>query len=72
MERSATDSFYFSSDDLACLRPASAAPSSCKIYGGQASLFGVVDFNRSCEDWRAVLFPLSGVRRFGLGISTPI
>jgi SAM-dependent methyltransferase len=42
------------------LKPVSAA-SSCKICGGKASLFGVVDFNRSCEDWREVFFPLSGV-----------
>jgi SAM-dependent methyltransferase len=46
---------------IARLRPVSAAPCSCKICGGEASLFGVVDFNRSCEDWRAALFPLSGV-----------
>jgi len=43
------------------LNPMSAAASGCKICGGQASLFGVVDFNRSCEDWREVFFPLSGV-----------
>jgi SAM-dependent methyltransferase len=46
---------------IACLKPASAAASPCKICGGSASLFGVVDFNRSCEDWREVFFPLSGV-----------
>jgi SAM-dependent methyltransferase len=46
---------------IARLKPASAASSPCKICGGQASLFGVVDFNRSCEDWREVFFPLSGV-----------
>ena len=46
---------------IECLKPLSAAASSCKICGGQASLFGVVDFNRSCEDWREVFFPLSGV-----------
>jgi SAM-dependent methyltransferase len=43
------------------LKPVSAMASGCKICGGQASLFGVVDFNRSCEDWREVFFPLSGV-----------
>jgi hypothetical protein len=46
---------------IACLKPVSAAATPCKICGGQASLFGVVDFHRSCEDWRAVVFPLSGV-----------
>jgi SAM-dependent methyltransferase len=46
---------------IECLKPLSAAASSCKICGGQASLFGVVDFNRSCEDWREVLLSLSGV-----------
>lgn len=44
-----------------CLKPTSAAASGCKICGGQASLFGVVDFNRSCEVWREVFFPLSGM-----------
>jgi SAM-dependent methyltransferase len=44
-----------------CLKPMSAAASRCKICGGEASLLGVVDFNRSCEDWRQVFFPLSGV-----------
>jgi SAM-dependent methyltransferase len=32
----------------------------CKCCGGQASLFGVVDFHKSCEYWRGVL-ELSGI-----------
>lgn len=43
------------------LKPMLATTAACKICGGRASLFGVVDFNRSCEDWREVFFPLSGV-----------
>jgi SAM-dependent methyltransferase len=43
------------------LKPVSTATSSCKICGGLASLFGVVDFHKSCEEARGVRFPLSGV-----------
>lgn len=32
----------------------------CKICGGSAPLFGVVDFNKSCEEERGYLLPLSG------------
>jgi SAM-dependent methyltransferase len=46
---------------IACLKPVSTAATPCKICGGHASLFGVVDFHRSCEDWRAVPLALSGV-----------
>jgi SAM-dependent methyltransferase len=43
------------------LKPVSVAACPCKICGGQALLFGVVDFHRSCEDWRQVPLSLSGV-----------
>jgi SAM-dependent methyltransferase len=43
------------------LRPVTAAATPCKICGGQAPLFGVVDFQQSCDDWRQVVFSLSGV-----------
>jgi SAM-dependent methyltransferase len=45
---------------IARLKPVSHEPSPCKICGGQASLFGVVDFQQSAEDWRRVVFSLSG------------
>jgi SAM-dependent methyltransferase len=40
---------------------ASPAASPCKICGGAAELFGVVDFNKSCEEVRGYKLPLSGV-----------
>jgi len=33
----------------------------CKVCGGDAGLFGVHDFNRSCEEVRGRFLPLSGV-----------
>lgn len=32
----------------------------CKICGGTAELFGVVDFSKSCEEQRGTFLPLSG------------
>jgi len=46
---------------IAALRPPSTEPSPCKICGAAAALFGVVDFNRSCEDFRRRPLPLAGV-----------
>jgi 2-polyprenyl-6-hydroxyphenyl methylase/3-demethylubiquinone-9 3-methyltransferase len=43
------------------LKPVSTATSACKICGGVAALFGVVDFHKSCDEERGVRFPLSGV-----------
>jgi hypothetical protein len=42
------------------LRPPDPAPAACKICGGVARLFGVTDFNRSCDDLRIGVLPLSG------------
>lgn len=33
----------------------------CKICGHTAELYGVVDFNKSCEEHKGVLLPLSGI-----------
>ena len=47
---------------LPALRPLSTAPQSCKICGGAAPLFGVVDFNKHCvTPGHALQLPLSGV-----------
>jgi Methyltransferase domain len=43
------------------MRPASNAPQPCKICGGEAMLYGVVDFNKSCEEQHGVRLPLVGV-----------
>ena len=43
------------------LRPVSAKPAPCKICGGPAALYGVVDFHKSCEEARGLRLPLSGV-----------
>lgn len=43
------------------VRPADAGPRPCKVCGGQAPLFGVHDFSRSCEEVRGRLLPLRGV-----------
>lgn len=43
------------------LRAAVTEDRPCKICGGPASLFGVVDFNRSCEEARGMFLPLSGI-----------
>ena len=53
-------------------------PLSCKCCGGTAVLFGVVDFNRSCEDVSRLPVPLAGVpiyyhrgSRCGFLLTTP-
>ena len=46
---------------IASLRPVSPAPVPCKICGGAAALYGVVDFNKSCEELRGKRLALSGV-----------
>lgn len=43
------------------LRPAAPQAAPCKVCGGEAPLFGVLDFNRSCEEIRGRFLPLSGV-----------
>jgi 2-polyprenyl-6-hydroxyphenyl methylase/3-demethylubiquinone-9 3-methyltransferase len=43
------------------LKPVTASRLPCKICGGQAELYGVVDFHKSCEEARGVRFTLSGV-----------
>ncbi len=43
------------------LKPVSVGPLPCKICGGPAALYGVVDFNKSCEELRGFRLPLSGV-----------
>jgi SAM-dependent methyltransferase len=43
------------------LRPVSPESVSCKICGGAAALYGVVDFRKSCEEIRGFRLPLSGV-----------
>jgi SAM-dependent methyltransferase len=42
------------------LRPVSTEPVPCKICGGSAALYGVVDFNRNCEIPNGVKLALSG------------
>ncbi len=39
---------------------ASAADRPCKICGAPASLYGIADFNKSCEEQRGKKLPLSG------------
>jgi hypothetical protein len=46
---------------IAALRPAAPEPRPCKICGGAAPLYGVSDFNRSCEEERGRFLPLAGV-----------
>lgn len=46
---------------LDSLRPARAEAVPCKICGGTAALYGVVDFHKSCEEINGVRFALSGV-----------
>ncbi|HEY3678832.1 MAG TPA: class I SAM-dependent methyltransferase, partial [Bradyrhizobium sp.] len=41
------------------LKPVSTASLSCKICGGEASLYGVVDFHKSCNP--ALRTPVAGV-----------
>lgn len=43
------------------LRPVTTAATPCKICGGSAALYGVVDFHKSCEEANGVRFALSGV-----------
>ena len=43
------------------LEQVSTAVTSCKICGGEARLFGVVDFAKSCEELRGKWLPLSGI-----------
>ena len=43
------------------LKPVSTLACPCKICGGAATLFGVVDFHKSCEEVRGARFALSGV-----------
>jgi hypothetical protein len=43
------------------LKRVTASRLPCKICGGQAELYGVVDFHKSCEEARGVRFTLSGV-----------
>jgi len=47
--------------DQATLKPALALPAACKICGGAAPLYGVVDFHKCCEELRGFRLPLSGV-----------
>lgn len=42
------------------LRPATPDPVPCKVCDGRARLFGLMDFNRSCEEARGKVLPLSG------------
>jgi hypothetical protein len=48
-------------DSASHLKPASTAVCPCKICGGPAALYGVVDFHKSCNEMRGVRFSLSGV-----------
>lgn len=43
------------------LKPVSREPRACKICGGEAPLYGVVDFHKSCEEERGIHFSLSGI-----------
>lgn len=43
------------------LKPASPEPVPCKICGAASSLYGVVDFHKSCAEFRGIRLPLSGV-----------
>jgi 2-polyprenyl-6-hydroxyphenyl methylase/3-demethylubiquinone-9 3-methyltransferase len=43
------------------LRPISAEKRPCKICGGEARLYGEVDFNRSCEETRGLKLPPLGI-----------
>lgn len=46
---------------LDSLTPVSTASRPCKICGGEAALYGVVDFHKSCEELRGLRLPLAGV-----------
>ncbi len=43
------------------LRPLNPQPTACKVCGGASPLFGVTDFNRSCEESRGKFLPIAGV-----------
>jgi len=43
------------------LKPVTTAPTLCKICGGAAPLYGVVDFNKSCEEANGLKLSLAGV-----------
>lgn len=43
------------------LRPHDHAPAACKVCGAPAAFFGIVDFNRSCEEVRGKVLPPAGV-----------
>jgi hypothetical protein len=43
------------------LRAPDPGPSPCKVCGGVSRLFGVTDFNRSCEEARGRFLPLAGL-----------
>ncbi|HLY58971.1 MAG TPA: class I SAM-dependent methyltransferase [Stellaceae bacterium] len=43
------------------LKPVAGRDAPCKICRGKATLFGVVDFNKSCEDRRGAVLPPAGV-----------
>jgi SAM-dependent methyltransferase len=47
--------------DQSALKPVFASPIPCKICGGAAALFGVVDFHKACEEVRGLRLLLSGV-----------
>jgi hypothetical protein len=42
------------------LRPANPAPAPCKVCDGRAALYGMMDFNRSCEEVRGKVAPMTG------------
>jgi len=46
---------------VASLKPASPENEVCKICATPAPLYGVVDFNKSCEEFNGKFFPLSGL-----------
>lgn len=48
-------------DVIDSLKRVSTAVRPCKICGGPAFLYGVVDFHKSCEEARGIHFPLAGV-----------
>lgn len=43
------------------LKPVSPEPVPCKICGGAAALYGVVDFNKSGDETRGIRLPLAGI-----------
>jgi SAM-dependent methyltransferase len=46
---------------IGTLKPVSMASVPCKICGGAAALYGVVDFNKACEEVRGTRLPLCGI-----------